>query len=656
MNSKRIIMMSMIGLGLIAAWAAAKQAPTPPPIIIKNEQGEQAQLYQKSYALLIGVSDYENWPSLPDVKNDIAEVAAVLTEHGFLVKTVMNPRDYAALDQAFRNFINDEHIGQARENRLLFYFAGHGATLKRDGQGDMGYLVAAAAPLIRDDRAGFLRNALDMETIAGYAKNLAAKHALFIFDSCFAGSIFDMTRGVPEEITYKAAQPVRQFITSGSKDQTVPAVSIFRPLLVDALRGSGDYDQDGYITGSELGYVLDKRVVKSSRGQYTPQYGKLNDVNFDEGDFVFQLPQQARPTPAPTPPPTDFSLDDVMPEAWQDYADKMAAAFAQVREYDAQPRRAAAAKAAAWQKFVTAFAADNIYDTQDEEMRQYAAQRIADLRQPTPRPSQEGNTHPTPSQEGNTELPSSEGPGVGSCWESETPGATCAEPTTGMEFVYVPGGCFQMGSNDGDSDEKPVHEVCLQGFWMGKYEVTQAQWQAVMGRNPSSFKGADRPVETVSWNDAQAFLKKLNAASVGALHVTPLQFRLPSEAEWEYAARAGTQTAYSFGDDPNQLGKYAWYGYENNAGKQTHPVGQKQPNAFGLYDMHGNVWEWVADTWHVNYNGAPTDGSAWSGGSNRVLRGGSWYRGPRLVRSADRSYSDPAGRGGDFGFRVARTK
>ena len=264
--------------------------------------------------------------------------------------------------------------------------------------------------------------------------------------------------------------------------------------------------------------------------------------------------------------------------------------------------------------------------------------------QPTPRPSEEGNT---------VELPSSERPGVGSCWENETAGATCKEDTTGMEFVYVPGGCFQMGSpesEDGrDDDEGPQHEVCLDGFWMGKYEVTQAQWEAVMGNNPSSFKGADRPVENVSWNDAQAFLKKLSGGNAA--------FRLPSEAEWEYAARAGTQTAYSFGDDPNQLGKYAWYGYEDNAGKQTHPVGQKKPNAFGLYDMHGNVWEWVADTYHDNYNGAPTDGSAWvSGGSDRVLRGGGWCCGPRRVRSAFRDDYDPADRGDYIGFRVARTK
>ena len=187
---------------------------------------------------------------------------------------------------------------------------------------------------------------------------------------------------------------------------------------------------------------------------------------------------------------------------------------------------------------------------------------------------------------------------------------------------------------------------------MGKFEVTQAQWETVMGNNPSWFKGANRPVEQVSWNDAQAFLKKLNAASV--------QFRLPSEAEWEYAARAGTQTAYSFGDDPARLGEYAWYGYENNAGKQTHPVGQKKPNAFGLYDMHGNVWEWQSDTYHKNYNGAPTDGSAWESLGNekakKLLRGGSWCLLPGNVRGAYRYGSGPDHLNYDVGVRVVRLR
>ena len=224
------------------------------------------------------------------------------------------------------------------------------------------------------------------------------------------------------------------------------------------------------------------------------------------------------------------------------------------------------------------------------------------------------------------------------------------EPTTGMEFVYVPEGEFWMGCGEREQDcednEKPRHLVSVKGFWIGKYEVTQAQWEKIMGNNPSKFEGANRPVEMVSWNDAQAFLQKLNTSASA-------QFRLPSEAEWEYAARAGTETAYSFGDDPDQLGDYAWY--SGNSNEETHPVGQKQPNAFGLYDMHGNVWEWVADTYHENYVDAPNDESIWGDlGDNKakVLRGGSLADHPNDVRYAGRLKFDPVPPYSVFGFRV----
>ena len=515
----------------------------------------------------------------------------------------------------------------------------------------MGYVVPADAPSPSKDQAGFEDVALDMKTIETYANQTRSKHALFVFDCCFSGSVFYVTRaGVPPVISYKASKPVRQLITSGSETESVPDVSIFREQFVAALNGEGsDLNGDGYLTGEELGVFLEEKVINYSGDTQHPQYGKIRDPKLDKGDVVFTLPQAAAtpPTNAPTPPPTDFSLDDVMPEAWQDYADKMAAA-----------------KAAAWQKFVTVFAADNVYDTQDEDMRRFARERISYWQPPTPRPSQEGKSTPPPAppqQGGEQTSPrlNQEGTGVGSCWENETPGAMCKEDTTGMEFVYAPGGCFQMGSPTSESgrydDEGPAHEVCLKRFWMGKFEVTQAQWETVMGNNPSWFKGANRPVEQVSWNDAQAFLKKLNA-SIEAHSRASLQFRLPSEAEWEYAARAGTQTAYSFGDDPARLGEYAWYGYENNAGKQTHPVGQKKPNAFGLYDMHGNVWEWVADTYHDNYTGAPTDGSVWGNLDDtkaKVLRGGSWYGNRSRCRSASRNGDDPAYRNdGYIGCRV----
>lgn len=214
-----------------------------------------------------------------------------------------------------------------------------------------------------------------------------------------------------------------------------------------------------------------------------------------------------------------------------------------------------------------------------------------------------------------------------------------------LQMVEILTGSFCMGSSNGETNENPVHRVTItHGFFMGKYEVTQAQWQAVMGANPSSFKGDDNlPVEQVSWDDAQEFINKLNEMNDG------YKYRLPTEAEWEYACRAGTSGDY-YAQDPDDI---AWY--LDNSGKKTHRVGTKQANAFGLYDMSGNVWEWCRD-WYVDtYNGAPTDGSArLSGGEqkSRVLRGGSWLYAAALLRSALRNWGTPDFRYDNVGFRV----
>ncbi|GBL11357.1 serine/threonine-protein kinase pkn1 [Microcystis aeruginosa Sj] len=219
-----------------------------------------------------------------------------------------------------------------------------------------------------------------------------------------------------------------------------------------------------------------------------------------------------------------------------------------------------------------------------------------------------------------------------------------------LEMVNLLAGQFLMGSPDSDSDawdfEKPQHQVQVNSFAIGKYPVTQAQYEAVMGKNPSRFKNnPQNPVEDVSWNDAQAFCQKLS-------QITGKTYRLPTEAEWEYACRAGTTTPYYFGDDANQLGDYAWY--NGNSQNTTHPVGQKRANAWGLYDMSGNVWEWCEDNWHDNYIGAPKDGSAWLTNDNhsQIVRGGSWYYLPFHCRSACRDNDDRRDDHTDLGFRV----
>jgi formylglycine-generating enzyme required for sulfatase activity len=227
-----------------------------------------------------------------------------------------------------------------------------------------------------------------------------------------------------------------------------------------------------------------------------------------------------------------------------------------------------------------------------------------------------------------------------------------------LEMIAIPGGTFWMGSPANEAErgdnESPQHQVTVPSFFMGKYPLTQAQYQAIMGKNPAYFKGNNRPVENVSWDDAVRFCQKLSQR-------TGKNYRLPSEAEWEYACRAGTKTPFSFGDNittdlVNYDGTYPYKSApKGKYREQTTDVGTFPPNAFGLYDMHGNVWEWCEDDWHENYIDAPTDGSAWnsqSGSNTKLLRGGSWYSDARYCRSANRAGYLRDFRNTLYGFRV----
>jgi len=240
-----------------------------------------------------------------------------------------------------------------------------------------------------------------------------------------------------------------------------------------------------------------------------------------------------------------------------------------------------------------------------------------------------------------------------------------------MEMVWIEPGTFIMGSPDSepgrDSNEGPQHQVRIsRGFYLGKYELTQEQWEAVMGTRPWEGKiyveeGEDHPAVFISWNDLQEFIGRLNAAAGADV------YRLPTEAEWEYACRAGTAARWSFGDDEGRLRDYAWY-YDNawNAGeKYAHPVGMKRPNPWGLFDMHGNVWEWVQD-WHTTIvgvrvsttypNSSQVDPAGPLSGSHRVKRGGSFYDFSRYQRSGFRDGYSPRGRYINIGARLLRQK
>lgn len=707
-------------------------------VAVKDAGGQTVGGYAGSYALLVGVSDYTaGWPKLESVPGEMAGLKKALEGQGFTVTLVMNP-DGRHIQDAFRDFISE--YGYDADNRLLFYFSGHGYSLDN---GNKGYLVPADAPDPNKDRKNFLRKALDMTELLAWSRKMTAKHALFLFDSCFSGSIFK-TRALPKEppyITAATALPVRQFITAGSAGEEVPARSVFTPAFIDALTyGWGDLNKDGYISGMELGLYLQGEVPQHAR--QSPQFGKIQDYDPSRGDFVFVAggaavvvtdgggtasggapaagPAKLRVTTEPAGAEVfvdgrsvgraplflgELAPGEVFVRATKDgFADgdkvvtvqagkvtqvtlvlekastsgrlfvKPEPADATVKVLNIGPKYQEGMELAAGRYHV------EVTKSGFEPQRQWvdlAAGQDLEVRVAL-KESALASALLMPEERVMKQKGVTGGPSLLDTLNqlqvetTPAPGTTWTEPTMGMEFVWVPGGCFQMGSYDGEADEKPVHEVCVDGYWMGKYEVTNAQYRKFKSGHDSgkyegvSLNGGNQPVVYVSCEDAQAFVTWLNQRGAGSG-----TFRLPTEAEWEYAARGGTTTSRFWGDDPDQACGYAnisdrtakrqWPGWTitgcDDGFAATAPVGSFRPNAFGLYDMLGNVWEWTEDIYGDKaYGSLGRDNPIYTGGgSYRVTRGGSWADAPAHVRCAFRGNRESGGRGSGLGFRLVRT-
>ena len=711
---------------------------------VKDTGGATVALYAESHALIVGVSEYTNgWPRLRGVGEDVPAVKAALERQGFAVTVVMDP-DRRQLDDAFRSFISRH--GQRPDNRLLFYFAGHGHSMKLGYGGMMGYLVGHDAPNPNVDKVGFKNRALSMQVIETYARNIESKHALFLFDACFAGSVFDATRAIPEVIRAKTGRPVRQFITSGTAEQQVPDRSVFRRQFVAALGGEGDLDGDGYVTGAELGQFLETTVTNYTRRSQTPQYGKLRDPLLDKGDFVFALPEGGGLSVSGSTGGASSGGMTAEMMFWQSIQNSTDAADyeAYLSQYPngsfAALARARVAKHKAPQVAALPPAPSFRVTPVDEEM---VVAKTANVRaEPstisskigrlsagtkvdvTGRATVSGSTWYRIALAGNqtgyvfgtllTEIaavvpppppPTSSPvqPAVGAY--PRKPGDTFKDCSDCPEMIAIPAGSFTMGSPESEtsregvpekyaSRERPQHQVRIpRPFALGKYEVTRAQFSVFVGatghqtgnscwvdtgggnwkdtsgkgwRDPGFRQTENDPVVCVSWKDATAYVEWLSRK-------TGKNYRLPSEGEWEYAARSHTTTARYWGDDADsgcgyanvhdrtskKVNGFSWTHHDcDDRYGQTAPVGQFRANGFGLHDMLGNAFEWTADCWHENYDGAPTDGSAWTSGGEcgrRVLRGGSWVIVPGVVRSAYRDWSLADDRYYVSGFRVART-
>ncbi len=670
-------------------------------VTLRPQQGEPFRLYEDSYALVIGNGRYtKGWDPLPGALQDADDVAAALKRNGFSV-TLKKDLTKSAFNTALSEF--STKFGAEPDNRLLFYYAGHGYTQKLSTDEELGFLVMVDAPAPERDPVGFRLASVDMQSMVTEARIMNAKHALFMFDSCFSGSILNLReRVVPQTVSDNVKYPVRQFITAGRANEPVPDHSVFKQAFLNLLEGrEPEPIPDGYITGEELGLFLKNKVPEYNPAQH-PQYGKIRDPKLDQGDFVFMAGGSAvitQPAPPSASEPLTGSLYvETSPRGALVYVNGGRVGASPVSLSDLSPGRVEVlanlegykyGKESVWiqagkETRVTLLLEpvpttgtlrvtsdpsgarwylDGAYvGTTPGAMSEVAAGSHKVALKLEEHRDWEETVSVRVGEEANvraslTPVPPKPVPSAGNT------GKTLVDRIAGEEFkfAYVPPGTFTMGSpsnEPGRSSNETQHQVTLtQGYYLQTTEVTQGQWKAVMGSNPSNFKncGDDCPVENISWNDCQSFIQKLNRLAGGD------RYRLPTEAEWEYAARAGTTTPFAFGDclstdEANYNGNYPLSGCSKGEyRKMTVRTGSLSANAWGLHDMHGNVWEWCQD-WYGDYpSGSVTDPTGPSSGSLRVLRGGGWICIARYCRSADRSGNTPVNSFDGLGARLLRS-
>jgi len=534
---------------------------------------------------------------------------------------------------------------------------------------------------IKDDPSAFTNMAVSMKEIETYSLKILSKHMLVVFDSCFSGSLFSLSRAVPEDISEKSALPVRQYITAGNENETVPDKSMFKRCLILGLKGDADLTRDGYITGSELGMYLSDKVVQFSKRSQHPQYGKINIPELSRGDFVIKLTSSGAMATLSVrsnvsgarvlvdgmdmgqTPLVDFALSAgdhrirVEKEGYESYEKSV-----QIKEDRSSSLYASLTPTPAVQRTGQLYV-----DTEPTGSHV----RVLNITPPYHRGMElnSGRYHIEVSASGYEtkrqwiDLATGDDKYIdvrlSERLTAVTPPSTGRTFTNsiGMKFVFIPPGTFMMGSPEDEpereSDERQHKVILTKGFYMGMTEVTQAQWREIMGSNPSSFKGDTRPVERVSWNNVKEFIRKLNRKEETS------KYRLPTEAEWEYACRAGTTTPFYTGgcistDQANYNGNDPMPGCSKGRyRKETVSVASFSPNAWGLYNMHGNVAEWC-ENWYDNYPLGHTDPKGPSSASYRVIRGGAWDSNARNIRSALNLRLNPDEYCNIIGFRIAR--
>jgi formylglycine-generating enzyme required for sulfatase activity len=669
----------------------------------------RSELVAGDYHLLsIGISQYTDRSiQLKTAANDARVLAEVLQERwGFEQRNVRVLLDSAATDEAIENELRRLVRETRPEDAVLIYFAGHGHL---DEMTDEGSWIPVNASF--DSPTRWVSNT----RIRALIRSMPARAVLLVSDSCFAGDFFRGARSVPPPIDdayvrEAMRKKARQALTSGGLEPVMDdgggGHSVFANFLLAELRTT----DSPYLLPRDLHRRVAGGVALNAPQQ--PLIGDLRDTGAElGGEFILFRRGQARDWQAAlSQREAQLSelarAEDEARRAQQQRDAEEAVKAAELAELDRRIREMqerlgmpGGGGGGTLQDLVALVRQQEAQAAELEQMRQRAEQervarerRIAELRAQQEQEAKAAfetdyalyleiyNSRFATEQIKRQAWAELTGKyavaGVGAepgnlWWQDgkvilEPPPITITLPNNvKLDMVWIAPGEFVMGSPDSEngrgSNEGPQTRVRLsKGYWLGKYEVTQAQWQALMGNNPSHFKGGNLPVEKVSWNDAMEFCKRLTELERRAGRLPEgYQYTLPTEAQWEYACRAGTTTAFHYGNDldatmANFEGNYPYgAGRKGQYREKTVDVGSFRPNAWGLYDMHGNVWEWCAD-WFGSYpGGSVTDPRGPNSGSLRVNRGGSWLALALRCRSANRDLWRPSGTGSSLGFRLA---
>jgi len=575
-------------------------------------------------ALVIGNGAYQYAGSLANPTNDANDMATQLRSIGFTVDLVTNGsyRDMGeAVDLFGSKLRQSKGIG-------LFYYAGHGMQVNGHN-----YLIPVDASISGESEIKY--KSIDAGLVLAKMEQAGSRLNMVFLDACrnnpFSRSFRSSVAGLAAMDAPKGSLIVYATSAGSVAADGTGRNGVFTKHLLQQMKKPG----------LEVGMMM-RSVTTGVLQDTQDKQNPWQNLNLTSEPFYFipglPVTPSVTPTPTPSAPSTgglsfdDLSQEQATRQQWATWQGNMKQDFAKAAAF-----ADASLQVKAWEKFLAGYAQNNPLSEEDEQLRQSAQSRHDAAQQQVIKLAQVKTTI----------LPYT--PPVVS-------GAHVAgEERTfdGITFVWIPPGEFEMGSPASEkerlSNEQQHHVRIAEGFWLGKYEVTQSQWQSVMGSNPSHFKGSNNPVEQVSWNDIQDYLKKLGNG-----------YRLPTEAEWEYAARAGTQTPFHTGkcissDQANYNGNYPYEGCPKGEYREkTMAVGSFSPNGWGLYDMHGNVYEWTSSLYKDPYDGSELRGSPVSDKGSRSLRGGSWNGVARYLRAANRYYYAPSGRSYVIGFRVVR--